>query len=97
MSLCLLPWQYGGLCLQSTIQLVDAGPLSPGEGTPPGWAETDHRCQVVKLKILSDVNTQAAGARRTGWGGGRQAGSGVLLSYWGGAVGTAVWWVTLGA
>ena len=26
--------------LQSTFQLVDAGPLRPGEGTPPGWAET---------------------------------------------------------
>ena len=41
----------------------------------------DHRCQVVKLKILRDVNTQAAGARQCwlGWG---KEGSGVLLSYW---------------
>lgn len=36
---CLLHWQQGGLCLQATIQLVDASPLSPGERTPPGWAE----------------------------------------------------------
>lgn len=69
----------------SPFQLVAAGPLRPGEGTPPGWADSDHRCQVVKLKILSDVDTQAV-LRRLG---------GKPLEYFfptvGGAVGSEVW------
>lgn len=55
--------------------------------------DSDHRCQVVKLKILSDVHTQAAEA---GWGGGRKAPE-CFCPTGGGAVGSEVWWVTLGS
>lgn len=48
----------------ASIQLVGAGPLRPGVEIPPGWADSDHRCQVVKLKIPSDVDTQAVEARQ---------------------------------
>lgn len=42
-----------------------------GDTARPGRG-SDHRCQVVKLKILSDVDAQAAGASpswRGGWDG----------------------------
>lgn len=49
---------------------MDSGSLRPkGGDTARLGRDGDHRCQVVKLKILSDVDSQAVGARQSWLGG----------------------------
>lgn len=67
MPLCLLLWQCDGLCLQEPVSFPAGGhwPFKAyGGDTARLGRDSDHRCQVVKLKILSDVDAQAAGARQ---------------------------------
>lgn len=93
-----LPWRDGGLCWQEPVSLPAGGcwPFKACSGaTARLGKDSDHRCQVVKLKILSDVDAQAAGARQSWLGRGRE-GSGMPLSSGGGAVGSKVWGSHLG-
>lgn len=71
LPLCLLPWQYNGLSSQEPVSFPAGGcwPFKAcGRATARLGRDSDHRCQVVKLKILSDVDARAPGS--AGWGGG---------------------------
>ena len=67
MPLSLLSWRYGDLRWQNLVSFPAGGywpfKIWRGDTTRLG-KDSDHRCQVVKLKILSDVDAQAAGARQ---------------------------------
>lgn len=63
-----------GLCLQGLLYFLTDGLWlfkAQGGDTARLGRDGDHRCQVVKLKILSDVDSQAVGAWQSWLGGPR--------------------------